>query len=119
VIAAAPTIYASEVSPRPYFSFFGTIVKNKPILRLYAKRAASRTCSPRFEGIYLGPVIPCWVNDDILKPLVDSYDIKLVSTPDADIQAMLRKDWREHAHVERNRSTTRAHPKRFRGAAPT
>jgi hydroxylamine reductase len=43
----------------------------------------------QLEGIYLGPIVPCWVNDDILKLLVDSYDIKLVSTLDADIQTML------------------------------
>jgi hydroxylamine reductase len=41
------------------------------------------------KGIYLGPILPGWVNEDILKLLVDNYDIKLVSTPDADIQHML------------------------------
>lgn len=45
--------------------------------------------APRLEGIYLGPIVPGWVNDDILKILVDSYDIKLVSTPDAAIPKML------------------------------
>jgi hydroxylamine reductase len=41
------------------------------------------------KGIYLGPIIPAWVNEDILKLLVDNYDIKLVSTPDEDITKML------------------------------
>ena len=41
------------------------------------------------KGIYLGPIIPAWVNEDILKLLVDNYDIKLVSTPDEDIAKML------------------------------
>ena len=41
------------------------------------------------KGIYLGPILPGWVNEDILKLLVDNYDIKLVSTPDADIRQML------------------------------
>jgi hydroxylamine reductase len=41
------------------------------------------------KGIYLGPILPGWVNDDILKLLVDSYDIKLVSTPEEDIAKML------------------------------
>jgi hydroxylamine reductase len=41
------------------------------------------------KGIYLGPILPGWVNDDILKLLVDSYDIKLISTPEEDIAKML------------------------------
>lgn len=41
------------------------------------------------QGIYLGPIIPGWVNEDILTLLVDNYDIRLVSTPDEDIKQML------------------------------
>jgi len=41
------------------------------------------------QGIYLGPIIPGWVNEDILTLLVDDYDIRLVSTPDEDIKQML------------------------------
>ena len=41
------------------------------------------------KGIYLGPIIPAWVNADILKLLVDNYDIKLVSTPEEDMAKML------------------------------
>jgi hydroxylamine reductase len=41
------------------------------------------------KGIYLGPILPGWVNDDILKLLVDTYDIKLISTPEEDIAKML------------------------------
>ncbi|MGZ7133641.1 MAG: hypothetical protein ACXVH4_02810 [Halobacteriota archaeon] len=35
------------------------------------------------NGIYLDPIVPGWVNDAILKVLLDSYDIKLVSTSNA------------------------------------
>lgn len=41
------------------------------------------------KGIYLGPVAPAWVNEDILKVLVDNYDIKLSTTADEDIKAAL------------------------------
>jgi len=41
------------------------------------------------KGIYLGPIIPGWVNDEILNLLVDAYDIKLISTPEEDIKKML------------------------------
>lgn len=41
------------------------------------------------KGIYLGPIVPGWVNDDILKVLVDNYDIKLIGTPEEDIKNMM------------------------------
>lgn len=41
------------------------------------------------KGIYLGPIVPGWINADMLKILVDRYDIKLISTPDEDIKKMM------------------------------
>jgi hydroxylamine reductase len=41
------------------------------------------------RGIYLGPIVPAWINEDMLKILVDKYDIKLISTPDEDIKKMM------------------------------
>jgi len=41
------------------------------------------------KNIYLGPIVPGWVNDDILKVLVDNYDIKLIGYPDEDIKKMM------------------------------
>jgi hydroxylamine reductase len=41
------------------------------------------------KGIYLGPIVPGWINADMLKILVDNYDIKLISTPDEDIKKMM------------------------------
>ena len=41
------------------------------------------------KGIYLGPIVPAWVNEDILKVLVDNYDIKLITEPEADMAKML------------------------------
>jgi len=41
------------------------------------------------KGIYLGPIVPGWINADMLKILVDKYDIKLISTPDEDIKMMM------------------------------
>jgi hydroxylamine reductase len=41
------------------------------------------------KGIWLGPIVPGWINDDMLKILVDSYDIRLISTPDEDIKKMM------------------------------
>ncbi|MEI6105076.1 MAG: hydroxylamine reductase [Methanothrix sp.] len=41
------------------------------------------------KGIYLGPIVPGWINADMLNILVDKYDIKLISTPDEDIKKMM------------------------------
>ena len=41
------------------------------------------------KGIWLGPIVPGWINDDMIKILVDQYDIRLISTPDEDIKKMM------------------------------
>lgn len=41
------------------------------------------------KGIYLGPIVPGWVNDDILKVLVDNYDVRLIGNPEEDIKKMM------------------------------
>jgi hydroxylamine reductase len=41
------------------------------------------------KGIYLGPIVPGWVNDDILKVLVEKYNVKLIGNPEEDIKAMM------------------------------
>ena len=41
------------------------------------------------KGIYLGPIAPAWVNEDIMNFLVENYDIKPISTPEEDIKNIL------------------------------
>jgi hydroxylamine reductase len=41
------------------------------------------------KGIYLGPIAPAWVNEDIMNVLVENYDIKPISTPEEDIKEIL------------------------------
>lgn len=41
------------------------------------------------RGIYLGPIVPGWVNDDMLKILVEKYDIRLIGDPAEDIKSMM------------------------------
>ena len=43
------------------------------------------------KGIYLGPILPAWVNNDILKMLKENYDIRLIGDPKEDIENILRK----------------------------
>ena len=42
------------------------------------------------KGIYLGHILPAWVNEDILKVLSENYDIRLIGDPMEDIQQILR-----------------------------
>jgi len=42
------------------------------------------------KGIYIGPILPAWVNEDILRVLQENYDIRLISEPEKDIEEMLK-----------------------------
>ena len=41
------------------------------------------------KGIYLGPILPAWVNDDILNVLKDNYDLRMIGNPEDDLKEML------------------------------
>lgn len=41
------------------------------------------------KGIYLGPILPGWANDDIIKVLVENYDLTPIGTPEDDINKIL------------------------------
>ena len=41
------------------------------------------------KNIYLGPTLPAFLSPNVLKVLVDKFDIKLVTTAEADLKAIL------------------------------
>jgi len=41
------------------------------------------------KGIHLGPIVPAWVNDDILGVLQKTYDLRLIGDPQEDIDRIL------------------------------
>ena len=41
------------------------------------------------KNIYLGPSLPAFISPNVLKVLVDKFNIKPISTPDADMKAIL------------------------------
>jgi hydroxylamine reductase len=41
------------------------------------------------KNIYLGPIIPGWVNEDILNVLVENYDLKPIGNPKEDIKEIM------------------------------
>ena len=40
-------------------------------------------------GMFIGPVLPAWVNEDILNVLVNNYNLTPISTPKEDIKKIL------------------------------
>ena len=42
------------------------------------------------KNIYLGPILPGWVNSDILDILVQRYKVKIISQPQEDIKEILK-----------------------------
>ncbi|HOK29364.1 MAG TPA: hydroxylamine reductase, partial [bacterium] len=38
------------------------------------------------KSIYIGPILPAWVNDDILNVLRSEYDLRLITEPEEDIK---------------------------------
>lgn len=43
------------------------------------------------KGIYLGPTLPAFLSEGVLSALVEGYDVHPVSTPEADLAAILGK----------------------------
>jgi hydroxylamine reductase len=43
------------------------------------------------KGIYLGPIVPAWVNKDILDLLVKNFDLHVSGDPLEDIRATMGK----------------------------
>jgi hydroxylamine reductase len=41
------------------------------------------------KNIYLGPIIPGWVNEDILNVLVENYGLKPIGDPEEDIKKIM------------------------------
>ncbi|MEW5748584.1 MAG: hydroxylamine reductase [Candidatus Thermoplasmatota archaeon] len=41
------------------------------------------------KGMYLGPVLPAWANEDVVKVLTEGYGIRLIGDPKADVKAIM------------------------------
>ena len=42
-----------------------------------------------FRGIYLGPILPPWANEEIVRVLTEKYDVRLIGDPRTDLPAIL------------------------------
>lgn len=62
------------------------------IISWYEQKAVAVLLTLLYLGIkdiYLGPTLPAFVTPNVLQVLVDKFDIKPISTPDKDLQAIL------------------------------
>jgi len=43
------------------------------------------------KGIFLGPILSDWVNEEILKVIRNNYDIRLIGNSEDDIKSILKQ----------------------------
>ncbi|MGL4373994.1 MAG: hydroxylamine reductase, partial [Turicibacter sp.] len=76
---------------------FGTDVNGLPlsiILSWYEQKAVAdllALLSLNVKGIYLGPILPAFITPNVLQFLVDTYDLKPISTVDDDLKSCLQQ----------------------------
>lgn len=74
---------------------FDTDINSLPlsiILSWYEQKAVAdllALLSLGVKGIYLGPILPAFLSPNVLQYLVDTFDIKLISTPEKDLASCL------------------------------
>ncbi|MDB8817700.1 hydroxylamine reductase, partial [Romboutsia sp. 1001216sp1] len=74
---------------------FDTDVNSLPlsiILSWYEQKAVAdllALLSLGIKGIYLGPTLPAFLSPNVLQYLVDTFDIKPISTPEKDLASCL------------------------------
>ena len=77
---------------------FGTDVNGLPlsiILSWYEQKAVAdllALLSLGIKGIYLGPTLPAFLSPNVLQYLVDTFNLKPISTPDDDLKFCLKQE---------------------------
>ncbi|MDO5852158.1 MAG: hydroxylamine reductase [Methanobacteriaceae archaeon] len=82
VVLALSELFEMEVNDLP-LTFVLSWMEQKAVAILWT------LLNIGIKGIYLGPIVPAWVNEDILNVLIDNFDIKTVGNPEEDIKTML------------------------------
>lgn len=76
---------------------FDTDVNGLPlslIISWYEQKAVAdllALLSLGIKGIYLGPTLPAFLSPNVLQYLVDTFDLRLISTPDDDLKSCLEE----------------------------
>ncbi len=77
---------------------FGTDVNGLPlsiILSWYEQKAVAdllALLSLGIKGMYLGPTLPAFLSPNVLQYLVDTFDLRTISTPDDDLKTCLQQE---------------------------
>ncbi len=77
---------------------FGTDVNGLPlslIISWYEQKAVAdllALLSLGIKGIYLGPTLPAFLSPNVLQYLVDTFDLRPISTPDDDLKSCLQQE---------------------------
>lgn len=77
---------------------FDTDVNGLPlsiVLSWYEQKAVAdllALLSLGVKGIYLGPTLPAFISPNVLQYLVDTFDLRPISTPDDDLNSMLKQE---------------------------
>ena len=82
VIAALSDLFGMEINELP-ITFVISWMEQKAAAILWTLLYLG------IKGMYLGPIIPGWANEDILNYLVDTYDLKPIDDPDKDLKEIL------------------------------
>ena len=83
VVEALAEVFKTSVNELP-LTFVLSWMEQKAVAILWS------LLSLGIKGIYIGPILPAWINDDVLKVLVDRWDLKLIGEPEKDIKEILR-----------------------------
>jgi hydroxylamine reductase len=82
VVVALSDLFEMEINDLP-LTFVLSWMEQKAAAILWSLLALD------IQNMYLGPIVPGWVNDEILKVLVDNYGLTPIGDPKEDIKKML------------------------------
>jgi len=82
VVAALSELFGLEINELP-LTFVLSWMEQKAAAILWS------LLSLGIKGMYLGPILPGWANEDIINYLVLNYDLKPISDPEKDIKEIL------------------------------
>ncbi len=82
VVVALSELFGMEINDLP-LTFVLSWMEQKAVAILWSLLALD------IKNMYLGPIIPGWVNEDILNVLVENYGLTPIGDPKEDIKKML------------------------------
>jgi hydroxylamine reductase len=82
VVAALSELFGLEINELP-LTFVLSWMEQKAAAILWS------LLSLDIKGMYIGPILPGWANEDIINYLVQHYDLKPISDPEKDLKEIL------------------------------